>query len=361
LCSLAGCLLYTDELNVPPTVELTHPEMLYRGKGGLFTARATDNGRGRLGYVWYQLQVEDGQPCPASAAEARALEQATPLAPLSSAGASQEITLPKFGTFCVWVRVTDDDGASGFAGERFVVRNQSPTPVVKLLAPTPLRWVDATAYVALYSTARISADTSSDPEGDQLQFQWTITGRSGEPIAPAPCNGAGTPDQICHRLNATGTYRFELKVSDGEIVSSATALPLVVMPDAPPCIQQTEPPYLLPRVVVLSTERTTLSVLEVSDDGDPFPAPPGQASQTAFIWRYRYVGTTDFSRVVTTTLPSLSFARDTFRPGDELEVRLDVLDRVTDRSFEACGDQPECRMDSERECRQRVSWRVSYL
>jgi hypothetical protein len=149
-------------------------------------------------------------------------------------------------------------------------------------------------------------------------------------------------------------------VDDGAKTGSF-AMQVSVMPDAPPCIQQTEPPFGLPRVVAFASERTNIQVVEVGDDGDPFPSRPGQLSQPPFVWRFGYAGTGVPNRLVSTTMPSISFAPDTFRPGDEVEVRLDVLDRVMDRDFRACEGKLDCELEAGSGCRQRVSWKVSFL
>ncbi len=358
LCSSAGCLLYTDTFNVPPRVDLIAPDQMLKGKAATFSVRAQDDSQRAedLGVLWY---VREGGLCPEKVAQAQALSREAGVMQVG-AQPTLELIRQQFGRFCIWVLVTDRAGAVALAWKPFEVTNQPPNAALELLAPTPLRRVGSTAYLPLYSDVRISADASVDPEAEALEFRWNITGRSGERIAPAPCS-AGTPNQLCHRFDAAGDYRFELRTWDGEKMSAAAELPLLVMADAPPCIEQTEPPYQLTRVVVLATEQTNLSVVEISDDGDAFPALPGQTPRTSFIWRYRYVGTPDFTRRAVTDVPSLSFAPDAYRPGDELEVRLDVLDRVTDRDFGVCEGQPECKIDPDRECRQRVTWRVRYL
>jgi hypothetical protein len=359
LCSSAGCLLYTDSFNVAPDVQLIAPDKMLIGRREMFTARATDRDQrsDTLRYSWFQLQVANIEGCPKDAAEAQS--QLTSAMQLDTRS-TQAVTLTEFASYCVWVVVTDRAGASGFAGKGFKVENQPPTADLKLVSPQPLRWVGPAAHMALYSNVRISATTSSDPEEQPLEFRWRITGRNGETIAPLPCDGLTKPAQVCHRLEASGEYRFELRTWDGAFESPPTELPILVMPDAPPCIEQTEPSYELPQVVVFSTERTNIQVLAVTDDGDPFPAAPGQQPQLAFIWRHRLVGAPEFQRQFLTTMPTLSFPPDNFRPGDEIEVRLDIFDRVADRDFRACEGQPECKIDPERDCRQRVSWRVSY-
>jgi hypothetical protein len=361
LCSLAGCLLYTDTFNTPPEVVLTGPAQMLRGIQGQFSAEARDSDQAAadLQIAWF---LRDGDRCPQTAGEAESMRRSPEAVNLLERQATLLYTRQQFGPFCIWVIVTDRAGASGFDAAPFDVKNQPPRAFVDLVAPRPLRTAGSVAYLPLYSNLRLAATRSEDPEQQALEFRWNITGRDGQRIEAIPCEGLTKPSQICHRLDATGDYRFVLHTWDGEKESEAAELPVTVMPDAAPCIQQTEPSYQLPRLVVFANERTNIQVIEVSDDGDAYPAGPGQQPQIGFIWRYRRVGSNEgFARLVSTTMPSLSFPPDTWRPGDEIEVRLDVVDRVPDRDFRMCGDQPECRIDADRDCRQRVTWRVSYL
>jgi hypothetical protein len=358
---LAGCLLYTDTFNTPPQVVLKGPEQMLRGIQGQFTAEVkdTDQAAGDLSIGWF---LRDGNRCPQSTAEAQSMRREPESVNLLETRPTLLYTRQQFGPFCIWVIVTDRAGASAFDRAPFDVMNQPPRALVELVTPTPLRTVGSVAHLPLYSNLRLSATRSEDPEQQALEFRWNITGRDGKAIAPLACEGLTRPSQICHRLDATGDYRFVLRTWDGDKESEPTELAVTVMPDAAPCIEQTEPSYQLPRLVVFANERTSIQVIEVSDDGDAYPATPGQLPQIAFIWRYRQLGSAEgFARLVSTTMPSLSFPPDTWRPGDEIEVRLEVIDRVADRDFRSCGDQPECRIDADRDCRQRVTWRVSYL
>jgi hypothetical protein len=358
---LAGCLLYTDTFNTPPEVVLKGPAQMLRGIQGQFTAEVRDSDQAAtdLSISWF---LRDGDRCPQTTAEAQNMRREPEAVTLLERRATLLYTREQFGPFCIWVIVSDRAGASAFGAATFDVINQPPQAFLDLVTPSPLRMLGSVAQLPLYSNLRLSATRSKDPEEQALEFRWNITGRDGKPMDPIPCAGLLRPSEICHRLEATGDYRFALRTWDGEKESEAAELAVMVMPDAAPCIEQTEPSYQLPRVVVFANERTNLQVIEVSDDGDSYPAAPGQQPQIAFIWRYRPVGSQQgFARLVSTTMPALSFPPDTWRPGDEVEVRLDVVDRVTDRDFRACGDQPECRIDADRDCRQRVTWRVSYL
>ena len=295
LCSLAGCLLYTDGFNVPPEVVLNAPEQMLRNRQGVFSAvvRDADERSENLKLAWY---LRDGAGCPKSTAEALAMQSDSKAMQVGTQP-TQPVIRQEFGPFCILVVVTDAARASAWAAEALDVTNQTPSASLELLAPRPVRWIGPEAQLPLYSQVRVSAAKSEDPEAETLEFRWSITGRNGEAIAPIPCDGTGMTKEICHRLDATGSYRFALRTWDGAQESVSVELPMAVLPDAAPCIEQTEPPYQLPRVVFLSTDRTNIRVVEVTDDGDPFPGAPGQQPQLAFIWRFRPAGAADFQRI----------------------------------------------------------------
>lgn len=360
MCSSAGCLLYTDTFNSPPEVTVDWPVVVVKGKQQDLTATVHDREDGsQVRAEWFRRDVMPGETCPRTLAEARAAAEKSRT---GLTGLKYPLLTDHYGLLCLWVVVTDKAGANAFAGPAegrpFEVKNVAPTAMIELVSPAPLRWVGNAAFVSLYSQAHLSARASHDLDEDRLTYTWTI---NDEPVTINGCAGTAGETEICRTLDRPGDYRFALEVFDGTD-RAKYVLPLSVMPDAPPCIQQTEPPFGLPRVVAFAAERTNIQVVEVGDDGDPFPARPGQPSQIAFVWRFQYVGSTEPpNRLVSTTMPAISFAPDTFRPGEEVDVRLDVLDRVVDRDFRACDGKAECELDAGSGCRQRVTWRVSFL
>jgi hypothetical protein len=124
---LGGCLLFTDSVNTPPAIRIDGPERLHRGEQARFSAEVTDATRGDRRIEWF-----DGPgPCPA---DARAAEVAgTPRGgqPAMNLGPTE----PEPALYCVWVFVTDADGARGFASRQVTVLKrtlvvQGPAQVV---------------------------------------------------------------------------------------------------------------------------------------------------------------------------------------------------------------------------------------
>ena len=111
---------------------------------------------------------------------------------------------------------------------------------------------------------------------------------------------------------------------------------VVAQPDGLPCFERTEPPHDLgrgegglPPLVITPADRPyTFRVLQVNDDGDPYPTPSGFISgKFAWWWRLRDTPDRLFTRPSDTTLTSFTFEAGSHRPGDEIEVWVDYRDR----------------------------------
>ncbi|MES1210651.1 MAG: hypothetical protein ABUS79_32340, partial [Pseudomonadota bacterium] len=94
------------------------------------------------------------------------------------------------------------------------------------------------------------------------------------------------------------------------------------------------------------------------DDGDPWPAAdPSYATPgfPRFTWKLRRPGD-DWQPVVDYVLPSLTLAAHELTVGDQLEVRVEIADRVP-RSLAACADEPTCALAAP-DCKQRLTFVV---
>jgi hypothetical protein len=363
------CLLLTESPNVRPDVKLSVPTEMRKGTMVTFQATSSDD-HGPPRVDWY-LRDSAGRPCPATIAEATAEPEA-----MRTTGASYPWTATE-GAFCLWVVATDDRGAQAHDGRAFRVENQAPVARLAMVAPTArgtgIMPVGGVVAVPLYSEVRLSGVGSEDDDPvAQLQYRWTVTPPPGAQ-APAPCldlEGRPVPDgaDLCRRLNAAGEYRFVLEVDDGAARSSVE-MRLMAEPDAPPCIEQTEPPHdlargesgLPPLIPTSFASPYTFRVVEVRDDGDPFPTASGVVTGS-FSWRYRMAGDKIFTRITDTTQSAFSFEANRYRPGDEVEVSLEYRDRrplQASPCLETAADQ--CESPPQSRCFQRVSWRLRFI
>ncbi len=345
-----GCLLYTDSINVAPTVTITAPDAILRGQPAMFQAVARDANQAAdtLAYAW---GTGDGA-CPDEAKAAGKI--------VATTGPAFAVTPTQANaTFCVWVFVTDSDGARAFATSPLASRNLPPTPMIQLVSP-----VAGTTY-ELYSQFRVSAAGSRGL--DSLSYRWGVTRPDGTILVPSTCaDPTDAQSEICFAAGVPGTFRVDLWAKDSieESQQPATTV-LTVEPDRPPCIRATTPDFVLPQIIQNPLEDLAFQVLHVDDDGDPIPAPDGQAaSGSHFVWSWREGTSGTFQRAAGFRGATFSFRGKTFRTGDLVQLRAEYQDRVRpERDLESCRshDVGRCESKPASGCYQWVTWTVQYL
>jgi hypothetical protein len=360
VASSTQCLLFTDPANEAPRVEmmLTPGSEIVMNETATFSADATDPNEAAadLRLEWFE---RDSGTCPMGLADARAALESP-----KHQGREHSKPVTKMAPFCVWVIVTDKQGARGFAGQRFDVTNRSPTAKLTLITSS-VGTTSGQTMVPLYSEVRVSGAGSWDREDkEQLTYQWNVRQPADRP-APRSCDdpGAGPATKVrCFVLEHTGEYEFGLQVRDTLMAESEPAtLKLMVQPDTAPCIERTEPPFGLSSFVADPNLPLVFRLLEIRDDGDSFPTAAGGPPSGELVWSFRVVGSNEGAqRFTSTTMTTLVFPRNSFRTGDVVEVWLDYRDRDPEHDpATRCKDMLTCEMPTG--CFQRVSWKVSLL
>ncbi len=360
--SAAGCLLYTNPINMAPELsKVTGPDRLVRGQAATFKVTPTDPDQdaATLALQWRKA----AGACPMTIEEAGRRGSAGSVKP------EYDVTPDSLDPFCVWVVVTDEHGAQAFASRVAQAANQRPVAKLQVVATAPSGSAlkpAATGPYELYSKFRVSAAGSDDSDAadkGKLAPRFTNAGPAG-PIKTERCPELQDARDICFAADVPGTYRVELVVGDGIDDSEPKVETLVVNPDRPPCIEMGS---IMPRLLGEGglrrgyDEAVVFEVGRVTDDGDPFAGGLGQN----FTWYYREGRATQapFNRV-----PGLRDYRWTvranyFRPGTTVQVRVEYRDRV-DRNdrLAACGatDAALCKVDSQLDCAQAVTWTVEY-
>ena len=368
--------LFTEGINVPPEVRLTGPDVVHKRTAAELSAEVSDgNDNGAsIGIQWFLRDVAEDRACPSSLGDA-----VTGSERQVDTGRTYQVMRDKVGSFCVWAVATDDEGAQGFAVRRYTVVNRAPVARMDMVAParagTTRTMPGEPTTVPLYTEVRLSGAMSEDADMDRnLRYLWTIV-PSDATNEPRPC--AGDPPiidaggvfetrDICRRLTETGIYRFELRVRDGESESEPQVMTVSAQADAPPCIERTEPPHDLagasdgaPFISASAIEPLTFRVLEVKDDGDPFPS-SGAPTLSAFVWRYREAPDGPFERFTSTSMSTLQFEAGRYRAGDQIEVRFEYQDRQQAAPTGCTEDKFQCASPPSSQCFQRVSWRVKF-
>jgi hypothetical protein len=359
VASSTQCQLLTDSVNRMPSVELrvTTMEIVLRQQVEFMaTAQDPDEDARNLKLQWF---AHDRGDCPTNLAEARAVTD-----PQQGDKASFTMTPVKMGAFCVWVIVTDSQGARAFAGKRFEVVNGLPVAVVELVGQAMATTIPERTRLPLFSDLKVSGAKSNDREDKgTLIYEWKWQTPAGTPT-PAACDPTVSPpsDQLkCWRLERPGDYQLELRVRDTLMAWSKPAMmQLTVQPDDLPCIERTEPPFGLTSIVADPTQPLSFRLLSVTDDGDPYPTLDGGPPTGEVVWWRKLPGDEGFQRLTSTSMTTLIFPGGRFRSGDVVEVRLDYRDRQPEHDPLRCGtDAPTC--PDKGDCRQRVEWKVSLL
>lgn len=354
-----GCLLFTDHINRPPEVKLTGDTTVTLGLARAryhAEAKDPDQSAASLTYEW-RRQVGE---CPATA-EAGA---AVPVVPgASKADFENDVDFP--GAFCVWVVVRDDDKAFAFDKLKTEVKHQPTVAVIDVIKPMP---TEGDRY-PLFSSLRLSAAKSMDPDKGPLTFTWLVT-RTGGPVNHLRCPESPETD-ICFDADQPGEIMVTLTAKNARGVEAVKERKLTIEPDAPPCIRLTHP-EVLSRLVrdAMSTDPSdlTFEVKAVDDDGDPFPPIAGRPSTLTFTatwWREGEDSNDPPGRrpAILAQSPSVMFGPNYFRNGDRAFVRMQVNDRVT-RDFTACARDKvdNCALRKEDPtCFQWVTWKIDFL
>jgi hypothetical protein len=343
----SGCLLYTDHINHPPTVEITGPRSAVFGETAPFHAKAADPDQApeSLSFEWHR----GGQatPCPATLAEATA-------GSIVGYAPDLEVSASLADSVCVWVIVRDGDQAAAFAAQSLDITHPNPEAALEVIKPSPT----GDDHYPLFSTIQISSEHSVDGEMSDapLARKFTLT-HAGQVSTPLPCPD-GPDTDVCITGNELGDYVVDLAVEDTRHHRATATRKVIIDPDAPPCITQTMPQAGLPKLV-RDPNDLTLEVDAVEDDGDPYPFVAGRPQNLRFEWSWWLEGSTGQHGVRPDHRhPQADFNGD-FHPGDQVFIRLTVTDRVNrDADLHGCDpDALTCAIGPRKDCFQWVTWK----
>jgi hypothetical protein len=344
LAAVSGCLLYTDTINQAPTVKLLPPAAVHPRSPATFRAEAQDPDGDQVQLGWSTLP--GGCASISASAWAAAGEQN---------GFAFMVTPGSRDRFCVRVVARDDSGAEAQAVVDVEPENRVPVARLALRPATA-----PGALVPIFSTVKLDATGSDDPDGDDVLRTFEVKDAAGMAIMLDEC-GSTTR---CFVAERSGAYVATLAVSDGALTQTATVV-FNVAEDQPPCIEQTDPAVAIP-VVVLPADGPSrrFEVKQVRDDGHPFPAGPrGRAS---FHWFAGRGEAGALVRIVGHDRPELDVGAnliDDVRPGDVARVRVEVRDPEREkpselRALDACADRAVCEQPAG--CVRWITWTLRF-
>ncbi len=212
----------------------------------------------------------------------------------------------------------------------------------------------------------VVSDQDDGPKN--VALQWTV--ETPDPNAafdftdlPMP-----TPSDMQHLTygksllpHEAGTWTVKVVGTDPFGVSTEADFQIDVGADLPPCI--TNPtPIASPTNALPLFEPTLFQVPVVTDDLDVYPPQSGDPDLgvATFSWSIQQPGASAFAPLAITS-NGVVLDPATYQPGDVVELRVEVHDRIT-RDFSSCAaDDPTCELDPTNEpgCLQRETWTVS--
>jgi hypothetical protein len=183
---------------------------------------------------------------------------------------------------------------------------------------------------------------------------------------PNPAQDPNDPDHIYVGKTLTpgaamaniGTWTIVVTASDPLGAHTPQMLMLDIKPDEPPCIE-TVAPIVPPAGVTLPVfEPTLFQVPVVVDDLDVYPPQPGDPvlGVAKFSWTIKPAGSA--TRLPFGTASSVDFDPSAFQPGDVVEVRVEITDRVAGRIVNCPDSDDTCSISPDPSCIQRQTWHV---
>ena len=256
----------------------------------------------------------------------------------------------------------DELGAEARPGQELILAVDDYAPVLAKQAMAAHHSV-VDSHTQLYVVVSDQDDTPQN-----VALQWTV--ETPDPNAayeitdlPMP-----TPTDSLHLTygksllpHEAGTWTVKVVGTDPFGVSDEADFQIDVGDDLPPCI--TNPtPIASPTDALPLFESTLFQVPVVVDDLDVYPPQSGDPDLgvATFSWSIEAPGASAFAPLANTS-NGVVLDPATYKPGDVVQLRVEVHDRVA-RDFSSCpADAPTCELDPTNEpgCLQRETWTVS--
>jgi len=159
-------------------------------------------------------------------------------------------------------------------------------------------------------------------------------------------------------VHDVGMWTVQVSASDPLHAVTSQMLMLDIKPDQPPCIA-TVAPIVPPAGQALPVfEPTLFQVPVVLDDLDVFPPQPSDPvlGVAKFTWTIKPPGSA--TRAPFGSGSSVDFDPATFQPGDIVEIRVEITDRVAGRTVNCPDSDDTCSTSPDPNCIQRQTWHV---
>lgn len=341
----AGCF-YSEQINERPTAEIQRigSGVPARGTALQFRAIMIDPDGDTVEPSWrFEACPEDG-PCIALDTGTDPVFSVT--VP-STAGGGDPTT-----RVIITLDVADELGATARLPERLELDVVNNTPNVATLQR---RGREIGGSFPPNAPIIVFAE-GEDPDGDPFTLTWDLTPARDSVAAdrhfirlPDPASGGEEYELL---PDVPGLWTVHVTISDGqdEVVRD---LVIQVIPDSPPCLGASDPAPPASGALLFDAPRR-LSVLTVTDDLDVWPPVSNPyLGLSSFRWYVRGPDSPDLVEVAS-DVAALELDPAHYDPGDLLEVRVEIDDRVG-RTLPCAPDATSCSFAGD-PCRQRQTW-----
>jgi hypothetical protein len=258
----------------------------------------------------------------------------------------------------VILEVTDDHGATAKPDQQLLLSVVDQPPEVMMSTSSRHSFVVGTP-IDVY--AKVS--DVDDGAAALAPLVWQVYSPAGTPPTLVDKGEVtpGDPTQFWQILTpyVVGKYTIDVTATDPFGVQQEVMLPIQVGPDEPPCLTQWAPLAAPAGSVLPLQDPTLIEVLVVEDDLDPYPAVGSDPvlGQTSFSWSILPPGASSRQPLSGIVGNSVAFDPASYKPGDVVELRVEIQDRIT-RPILCPDSDPTCSVNSDPTCIQRLTWRV---
>lgn len=351
-----GCF-YIDPINQRPSADIVQASSgtVYRGDVLQLDASKYDPEGGQVYPQWRAYACTDAtmiSGCDEVPFYTDILDHADILVPIMRIDGTTPVQALR-----VILEATDDRGATMKPSQELLLAVSDRPPDVTLRKDTRHGYVVQTP-IDIYA----KVDDKDDTAARVTVKPWEVFSPASQPtftlVDQGPLATDPTQDWQIFTPNGIGDWDIKVTAVDPQGAETIQHMPITVVDDHAPCLSQWSPAAPPPGNVLPMQDPTPFEVLVVQDDLDPYPPVPGDAElgQTQFTWTLLPPGATQ-RQTLSTVGNRVEIDPASYRPGDQLELRVEIKDRKNPAP--ACPDtDPTCSVISDPTCVQRLTWRV---
>jgi hypothetical protein len=357
IASLASGCFYTDTINQRPSLDIRTPSQSpFRGDQDVRFEAVFDDPEGHGIFPEWNIKACDDGNRP---------ETCDQQAFATGTNPTIEVDVPRFradGTPVRSLRVVleaeDEYGARAKPPQLAVVPVRDAPPDLVIALERPYDGVVETPVDLIIEYG----DADDTAAGVTLEIDVTAPGLADETLIDLDVPQPDDPDRrrIGRRLVPAikGEWRIDLVATSagGEVVTVTRTV--AIIDDRPPCLAELSPAVPPPSSALLPlSEPTLFQVLAVTDALDRFPTIIGDPflGPTRFAWSLKV--NAGPRQPLASTGNAVELAPQSFTPGDQVELRVEVFDR--NAAPITCGDaDPSCTIVADPACLQRQTWLV---